>query len=47
MTIFCVNFTEWQYNTFISINESAPIINLSLFSIVAGDNRKLMQIIES
>ena len=34
-------------NTFISINESAPIRNLTLFGIVAVDNHQLAQIIES
>ena len=43
---FCVNFTAWQYNTFISI-ENAPIRNLTLFSIVAVDNHQLVQIIKS
>ena len=32
---------------FISINKSAPIINLTLFSIVAVDNHQLAQIIKS
>ena len=34
-------------HTFISIYESAPIINLTLFSIVAVDNHQLAQIIKS
>jgi hypothetical protein len=32
---------------FISINETAPIRNLTLFSIVPVDNRQVEQIIES
>ena len=35
----------WQYSTFISINESALIRNLTLFSIIAVDNHQLAQII--
>ena len=34
-------------HTFISINKSAPIRNLTLFSIVAVDNHQRAQIIES
>ena len=34
-------------HTFISINERAPIRNLTLFSIAAVDNHQLAQIIES
>jgi hypothetical protein len=34
-------------HTFISINKSAPIRNLTLFSIVAVENQQLAQIIES
>ena len=34
-------------HTFISTNETAPIRNITLFSIVAVDNHQLAQVIES